>query len=88
MNEQEKRKQALARLKAQRAFWTLFGTFVIVWLILTGVWFLSGGGYFWPAWAIFGMCIALAFTGWNAYGPQQSGISEAEIDREVKKMDQ
>lgn len=59
---------------------------MIVWLILIGVWALSGAGYFWPAWAIFGMCIALAFMFWDAYGPRKAVPSEDAIAQEMKKF--
>ena len=35
---------------------------------------------------LFGTGIAALFTGWNAYGPRQGGVSDAAIDAEVKKM--
>lgn len=85
MSPEEIRKEATRRVKAKKSFMQLLGTFVIVSLILTAVWALSGRGYFWPAWAMFGMGIALAFTGWGAYGPSQ-GITEGQIDDEIRKM--
>jgi uncharacterized membrane protein len=86
--EQDKRKQAKERLKNQRDFKALVGVFVIIWILLAAVWWFSGGGYFWPVWAYFGMGIALLFVGWNAYGPRSGGISEAAVDREVKRMEE
>ena len=59
--------------------------FVIVWIILAAVWALSGGGYFWPVWAIFGMSIALLFVGWGAYGPRDK-VTDAEVQAEMRKM--
>jgi hypothetical protein len=80
------RRAAEKRLKDQQGFWRLLGIFVIVWLILTAVWALSGGGYFWPVWAIFGMGIALAFVAWGAFGPRPKVPSEAEIEEEMRKF--
>ena len=74
------------RLKDQAGFWRLLGIFVIVWLILTAVWALSGGGYFWPVWAIFGMTIALLFAGWGAFGPRAKQPSEEQIQQEMGKF--
>lgn len=74
------------RLKDQAGFWRLLGVFVIVWLILTAVWALSGMGYFWPVWAIFGMSIALLFVGWSAFGPRQSPPSEERIRQEMTRF--
>lgn len=86
--ELDKRKAAKKRLKAQSEFKKLFGVFIIIWIIVTAIWWLSGGGYFWPAWTYLGMGIALLFTGWGAYGPRSAGVSDAAIDREMKKMDE
>lgn len=85
MSQEELRKQAIHRVKAKQSFWRLAGVFAIVWLILIAVWAMSGRGYFWPMWAIFGMGIALAFSAWGAYGPHQ-GVTEEEIDAEMRKM--
>lgn len=86
MSDDQLRQAAVKRLKAQRDFKQLAGIFVIIWGILTGVWWLSGGGYFWPGWAIFGMGIALAFTGWAAYGPAPTPPTEQQINDEMRKM--
>jgi len=74
------------RLKDQSGFWRLLGIFVIVWLILTAIWWFVGGGYFWPFWAIFGMGIALAFVGWGAFGPREKVPSEERIQGEMRKF--
>ena len=76
----------MKRLEDQRGFWRLAGIFAIVWAILTAVWALAGGGYFWPVWAILGMSIALAFTGLAAYGPRRSPIAEKRIRREMERQ--
>jgi hypothetical protein len=47
---------------------------------------LSGGGYFWPAWAMFGMGIAALFILWGTFGPGNRGPSEQEIAEEMRKM--
>lgn len=85
MSEQELRHEATKRVKAKRGFWQLLGVFVIVWIILIAVWALSGGGYFWPMWAIFGMGIALLFTGWGAFGPPNT-VSESQVQAEMRRL--
>ncbi len=80
------RAAAVKRIKAKRDFWRTLGIFVIVSLILTAVWALSGGGYFWPVWAMFGMGIAALFIGWGAYGPAERPPSEQQIADEMRKM--
>lgn len=84
--EDDIRTAATKRLKAQADVKRTAGVFVIVWLIMIGVWFLSGAGYFWPGWAIFGMGIALAFGFYGAYGPRKTFPTEDQIQREMKKF--
>jgi 4-hydroxybenzoate polyprenyltransferase len=90
--EQEKRKQAKSRLKSQQAFKAMLGGFVILWVICWAIWLLSGGidsgGIPWPLWVMFGTGIAAIYTGYAAYGPRSQGVSDAAIDREVKRMDE
>lgn len=80
------RTAAVKRIKAKRDFWRTLGIFLIVWVILTAVWALSGGGYFWPIWAMFGMGIALLFMAWGAFGPAEVPPSEEQINDEIRKM--
>jgi len=81
------RAAAVARLRKQAAWKRLAILFVILWIVLTFVWYLTGRGAFWPAWAILGMSVALVLLGIDAYGPVRRGPSEEQIQREMKKMD-
>jgi uncharacterized membrane protein len=83
--DNEVREHAIARLKAKRDFKSLLGTAVVVTAILTVIWALSDGGYFWPIWVMFGFGVALLFGGWRAYGPSQGPITEEDIQREMEK---
>ena len=85
-NNEAVRRAAEKRLRDQSGFWRLLGIFVIVWAILIAVWAMSGGGYFWPMWAIFGMGIALAFSGWSAFGPRAKVPTDARIEEEMRKF--
>jgi uncharacterized membrane protein len=86
MSDDALRSAAVKRIKAKRDFWRTLGIFVIVALILTAIWALSGGGYFWPIWAMFGMGIAALFMAWGAYGPAERPPSEQQIQDEMRKM--
>jgi len=86
-NSDPARSAAVARLRKQAAWKRLAIMFVVIWIVLTIVWFMTGRGAFWPAWAIMGMSIALVFLGIDAFGPVRNGPSEAQIQREMKKMD-
>jgi hypothetical protein len=66
-------RQARAVLVSQAA-----GSLVLV-LMLVVIWALSGRGYFWPAWAIFGIAVALA---WRAVGVSRP---HAETERSRRR---
>jgi hypothetical protein len=85
------RKLAKKRLKAQQDFKQFLGIWLGVSLLLVAIWaftsFSTGHAlYFWPAWPIGGMGVAAFFIGLDAYGPGQRGITEADIDAEVERI--
>lgn len=78
----ERREAAVKRVKAKRDFRTHAATYVIVNVMLVGVWALSGAGYFWPIWVMAGWGVGLALNGWTVYF--EKPISEDEIRREME----
>lgn len=82
---EEARETAVKRLQAQRQFKATLVSGVGVVLLMVVIWLLSGQGYFWPIWVMFGFGIALATTAWHAYGTPQAPITENEIQREVDR---
>jgi hypothetical protein len=42
---------------------------------------------FWPIWVIFGTGVATLFMGWNAFGPRNTGPTQAQVDEEAKKFE-
>jgi len=86
VDENDAREIALKRLKAKRAFRGMVFTAIGVSLLMVVIWLLSGRGYFWPIWVMFGLGIAVITTGWSAYGPASSPITEEEIQAEAEKL--
>lgn len=43
-------------------------TYVVVNLMLVGIWLAAGGGYFWPIWPIITWGPAVLIQGWVTYG--------------------
>ena len=87
------RKIAKKRLKAQADFKQFLGIWLGVSLLLVAIWavtsYTTGAPlYFWPAWPILGMGVGAFFMGLDAYGPGQRGITESDIDAEVERMQQ
>ena len=85
-NDNQLRAAAVKRIKDKRNAISTVGIFVIVSILLTAIWALSGGGYFWPAWAMFGMGIAALFILWGTFCPQSRQPSEQEISDEMRRM--
>ncbi|HET6831261.1 MAG TPA: 2TM domain-containing protein [Solirubrobacterales bacterium] len=86
LEQDDARERALNRLKAQRSFRGLAVTAVGVLVLMIVIWALSGGGYFWPIWVVFGLGVALVASGWQAYGPRQRPITEDDIRREIDEQ--
>jgi hypothetical protein len=80
------REVARKRIKARRDFWYMELVFLTITALCVIVWLVSGMGYFWPMWPIFGFVIATIFTAISTFGPGSRPISEDRIDDEVRKL--
>lgn len=85
-DDQQLRGEAEKSLKRKRDFRNFAFIYIVVNLILIGVWAFSGGGYFWPIWTIFGMGIALVFSAWDAYGSGKRSPTDADIEKEMRRI--
>ena len=79
----DERSLAIKRLKAKREFRSHVGTYVLVNLLLIGIWAATGAGYFWPIWAILGWGIGIGFHAWSTFG--EKPLTEEEIQREIER---
>lgn len=87
MDNEELRKIAHKRLKAQADFKHYLLVWAAVSILVVGVWFItSPGGFFWPVWVIGGMAVAALFMGVDAYGPGRGVITDDKVDAEVRRM--
>jgi len=82
-DQDDKRAAAVKRIEAKRAFRFHLALYLVVNLLLTVIWTLTGRGYFWPIWPILGWGILIGFHGWAVYF--QKPISEDEIRREMDR---
>ena len=82
--DQAARKAAIERLKAKRAFKGHLVVYILVNLVLVGIWALSGAGFFWPVFAIGGWGIAIVLQAWSVYGEGRP-MTEADIEREMRR---
>ena len=81
----DRREEAIRRLKAKRGFRQHLAAYAVVNGFLVVIWAITDGGDFWPVWPMAGWGIGLALHGWGVYG--EGPITEAEIQREMKKGD-
>ena len=79
LSDEDIRKMAKARVEFRQHA----ATYVLVNLVLAGIWWFSGrSGYYWPIWVHLGWGVGLAFNAYHAYG---SG-GEAALAREEEKL--
>lgn len=81
------RREAKKRVEARNGFYWFLVVCLVVWSMLTAIWWMTGGGYFWPIWAMLGMGIALAFTAAAAFLPGL-GVTDDRVEREYHKLRQ
>jgi uncharacterized ion transporter superfamily protein YfcC len=86
-SESQIREIAKKSIKKKRDAWQFLVVTVIVNSGLSVLWGMSGGGYFWPAWVIFGMGIGVVLAFVDAYVPSfKSQISDSQIDAEIARL--
>lgn len=81
------REVARKRIKAKRDFWYMVIIFVVLALLLNGIWLFTGThSYYWPMWPMIGFALATIFTAINTFGPGGRPITDEAIDREMRKL--
>lgn len=86
MNE-DIRESARKRIKSKRDFWNMLIGFAVLSIALNVIWWVSGyRTYYWPAWPMIGFAIATVFSAINAFGRGSREVTDADIDREIGKM--
>lgn len=83
-SEEELREQAIRSLKQKRDFRMHLLMYVVVNAFLIGIWALTGGGFFWPAFVLGGWGIGLVANAWDVF--LRRPITESEITRETDRL--
>jgi 2TM domain len=78
------REAAVKRLTARRDFGMHAVVYVAFNAALVLVWYLTGHGYFWPAWLIGLWGSGLAAHAWDAFGRRP--ITEEDVLREMERQ--
>lgn len=50
------------------------------------IWAMTGGGYFWPGWVIFGLAVSSFWMGLAAFGPRERHPTEADVEAEMRRQ--
>jgi hypothetical protein len=77
------RARARKRIAKRRDFGTHLVAYVVINLMLVGIWAVTGGGYFWPIWVILGWGVGLVLNAWDVFF--RKPITETDIDREIER---
>jgi hypothetical protein len=59
-------------------------TYCVVNAMLVGIWAISGGGYFWPAWVLLGWGVGLVLNVWDVYFRRP--VTEHDIQQEIERL--
>ncbi|GAA4122843.1 hypothetical protein GCM10022415_27300 [Knoellia locipacati] len=81
-DERELRERAVKRLQDKRALTAHVLAYVMVNVLLVGIWYSTGAGFFWPVFPLLGWGIGLVFHAWDVLSPEPGpGRIAAEMDR-------
>ena len=81
-DERDLRARAMKRLEDKRGLMAHCLAYVSVHVLLVAIWYVTGAGFFWPVFPIFGWGIGLAFHAWAVIWPEPGEEQvRAEMDR-------
>lgn len=83
-DSQDARQAAITRIRKKRALYTHILAYVLVNVFLIIIWLVSGDGFFWPVFVLFGWGIGVVFNIWDVYSPQHP--TEEQIRSEMDRM--
>jgi hypothetical protein len=76
---------ARKRVQAKRDFTSHLVAYAVINAFLIGLWFMTGGGYFWPAWVLACWGAGLVLHAWDVYWRRP--VTEADVDAELRRRD-
>ena len=82
--DEDLRKEAKKRVEKRRDLGTHAVVFVVMNAMFVGIWALTGGGYFWPAWIIGLWGVGLIMNVWDVYFRRP--VTEHDIEQELKRI--
>jgi hypothetical protein len=82
--EGDLRELAKQRLQKRSDLGAHVVAYVLMNAMFTGIWAITGAGYFWPAWILLGWGVGLVLNVWDVFF--RHPITDADIEREMKRM--
>ncbi|MEO8475826.1 MAG: 2TM domain-containing protein [Actinomycetota bacterium] len=83
-DDDELRELALTRLEHAQEFYANLLAYVLVNGTLVVIWWMSGGGSFWPIFPILGWGIGIAFHAWRTFRHDEP--TETRIRRDMDRL--
>jgi 2TM domain-containing protein len=84
INDTELREQAIKRIKEKNDFQIHVAIYLMVNIMLVGIWWFTGAGFFWPIFPILGWGIGVVVNGYVAY--RGNIYTEEQIQREMRNL--
>jgi hypothetical protein len=78
------RQLAVTRLRKKRDLQAHVIAYVLVNLLINGIWLVTGASFYWPIFPLLGWGIGVAFHIWDFYAPETP--SEDQIRREMDRL--
>ena len=82
--DEDLRQEAKKRVEKRRDLGTHAVVFTVMNAMFIGIWALTGGGYFWPAWLIGLWGVGLIMNVWDVYFRRP--VTEHDIEQELKRI--
>ena len=86
ISDDEIREIATSRVRARRGFYWHLIVYVVINLLLIGIWYFTGRGYFWPGWVLLGWGIALILNAVAVFARGDVWTERAAIEKEIDKI--
>ncbi len=70
-------------VEKKRGWQSAMVAYVVVNAFLVGIWAMTGGGYFWPAWPLGAWGLGMVLSFWDIY--VRKPITEEDIDAALRR---
>ena len=83
-SDEQLREAAIKRIKEKNDFQIHVVVYLAVNIMLVGIWWFTGAGFFWPIFPILGWGVGVAANGYTVY--RGNNYTEDQIQREMRNV--